>query len=372
MNSAFCALPFYRATIRSNGGIGPCCYIRNYANVKTSSIEEFWQSERLAALRENMLSGQKCTDCESCYADERNSGRSMRIESLRDHSITDQTDLRALIQGPNYLGREFPNHLEFHLGNLCNLKCLTCNPRDSSSFLIENNILKISNHRQEDYQMADETIEAVISTALEHRIKVLDLRGGESMLMPAVKRILNELPDDHGIECLRLQTNCTVLDDYWKRTFQRFEQVEIMMSIDAYGPANEYIRYPSKWEEIEQNVDYFLSLSNIKLYVNCTISNLNFLVLRPLIEWCRQKNIYFHYSLCTDPAYFQYNNLPAELFNQCLANLADCPEVAKLALESNNNKWNEFCQMIDLRDKHRRNSIFDILPELKPYWSEQK
>lgn len=368
MNTTFCVLPFYRTTIRANGGIAPCCMIHNYNNIEHSSIEEFWQSERLDQLRANMLEGKPCSDCKVCYEEERTIGKSMRTESLRDHSVTSDTDLVAFVNGPEYLARSFPNHLEFHLGNLCNLKCLTCNPQDSSSFLIENNILKISNHQQADYQISEDLVENVITAVLTHGVKVLDLRGGESMLMPSVRKLLSNLPNNHGIQTLRLQTNCTVLDDFWKETFQRFDNVEIMMSIDAYDQANSYIRYPSRWDEIEKNVDYFLSCPGMKLYINCTVSNLNFLLLKPLIDWCRQKNIYFHYSICSNPSYYQYTNLPRSLFEDGLKILAEYPEVAGLAAEHNDSEWSDFCMMINTRDKHRRNTIFDILPELKPYW----
>lgn len=368
MNKSFCVLPFYRTTIRANGNLAPCCIITNYANIKNLSLEEFWQSDQLENLRTNMLSGIECNECTECYNEERKFGKSMRTESWRDHSVNETTDLTKFVQSPKYLGRTFPNHLEYHLGNLCNLKCLTCNPRDSSAFLVENKILKISNHLQSDFNVEDHDVDQVIQSALEHRIEVLDLRGGESMLMPAVRKVLNNLPQNHGIDTLRIQTNCTVLDDFWKQIFTKFKTVEIMMSIDAYGAANEYIRYPSKWTDIEQNVDYFLSCNNVKLYVNCLISNLNFLVLPDIIEWCSKKNIYFHYSICSTPVYYTHNNLPEELFNKAKRQLDSYPNIIKLESLHNTQHWEDFCQMINKRDKHRGNSIFDILPELKPYW----
>lgn len=371
MNHTFCALPFYRTTIRNNGGIAPCCLTYNYSNLKDTTVEEFWQSDRLNQLRQNMLLGVESKDCELCYKEERSFGKSMRTESLRDHSITSESNIIDLVQGPKYLARSFPNHLEFHVGNLCNLKCLTCRPQDSSSFLIEDKILKISNYNQQDFQMSDSTIETIMLSVLENDLEVLDFRGGETMLMPSIKKILNDLPAKHNIKCLRLQTNCTVLDDSWKQILQQFESVEIMMSIDAFGDANHYIRYPSQWETIEKNVDYFLSLSQAKLYVNCTISNINFLVLPPLIDWCRKKGIYFHFSICSNPTYYHYTNLPGPLLAQGLDQLKSCQELAGLGGTHNDAEWNNFCHMIDLRDQHRGNSIFDIIPEFRQYWKKQ-
>ena len=348
--------------------MAPCCMITNLDNVKHTSPSDFWQGNKITEIRNAMLAGELVSSCSLCYREESTIGKSMRVESWRDHGIDDNTDIVELVQGPRYLARTFPNRLEFHLGNLCNLKCLTCNPRDSSSFLSENRLLKISNEKQSDYEIDKSTVDQVIHTALEQGLEILDLRGGETMLMPVLKQVLSELPPNHSIRTLRLQTNCTVLDDFWKQMLSTFESVEIMLSIDAHGTDNNYIRYPSHWEDIERTVDYFLSCNNMKLYVNCTVSNLNFLLLPKLIDWCRSKNLYFHYSVCTHPRHYSYTNMPPELFQQAQQQLVDYPEVRPFQTQANNQHWDEFCAMVDTRDKHRGNCIFDILPQYKPYW----
>jgi hypothetical protein len=33
--------------------------------------------------------------------------------------------------------------------------------------------------------------------------------------------------------------------------------------------------------------------------------------------------------------------------------------------------WSDFCQMIDRRDTHRKNRIFDFVPEFEQYWTKQ-
>lgn len=369
MNDAFCVLPFYRITIRSHSGMTPCCHIQNFDKASNgTTLEQFWDNERLHGLRTNMLQGKKSPECQECYQQETIRGASMRTESLRDHNITPNTDLEKFVQGRRYLGKKIPNHLEFHLGNLCNLKCLTCDPMSSSSFLSENKVLKISNEDNAMFQIDDTVIENIMAEAVAKDIEVLDLRGGESMLMPSIKKVLGKLPDTHRIKTLRLQTNCTILDDYWKDMFKKFPRVEIMLSIDATGNANNYIRYPADWETINNNVDYFKSCKNLKLYVNCTISNLNFLLLKDIVDWCREKKIYFHHSLCRDPEYYRCTNLPKQLFDRGLEQLSQYPELSNLKLIHNDSQWADFCKMISLRDSHRKNSIFDILPELKTYW----
>lgn len=297
----------------------------------------------------------------------------MRTGALLDYKFYNNRYYLTLLDRFNLRSSDFPKRLELHLGNLCNLKCLTCNPRDSSAFLAENQILKISNHNQKDYQLDIETVDKILTSATEHDVEVLDLRGGETMLMPNIKKMLLNWPEKKiNNLTIRIQTNCTVMDDDWKKIFKKFKQFEIMMSIDGYGKDNEYIRYPSKWADIERNVDIMTILPNAKTYVNCTISNLNFLLLPQLIDWCRQRNIFFHWSTVSTPAEFCYNNLPEDLFIQAQQQLVNYSEIQQLAAQTvDNTHWNNFCQIIDTRDNYRKNRIFDILPQLKPYWKTQ-
>lgn len=357
--------------IRTNGKIGPCCHISDTPITNTNNgVQGYWNSNELKNLRNQMLSGEELIPaCSKCYTDEQYAGDSMRTQALRDYKFFDDSCYATQLNDDGYLNLDYPNRLEIHLGNLCNLKCLTCRPEDSSSFLTENQVLKLSNHKQSDFQLTTDIIEFNINQALQHKLDILDLRGGESMLMPASKTILNNLSVDHNIKILRVQTNCTVLDDDWKNLFDKFSLVEIMLSIDAYGDDNWYIRYPAKWELIEKNVDYIIALPNVKVYINCTISNLNLLVLDKLINWANKKNIYFHYSILENPSYYHYTNLPAEIFNQAREKLAQYPQLSTiLQREPNNNLWGEFCKIINIRDQYRKNSIFDILPELKNFW----
>lgn len=372
MNQSFCVLPFHQTVIRNTGSLGPCCVVGGYAYITADTIQQYWNGDKIGQMRQKMLDGEACPECEPCYKEERLYGRSLRLDSHRDHHLVDSVDIKNLVHGDRYLGRNFPTRFEMHVGNLCNLKCLTCRPQDSSAFLTEDLALKISSHDQARYQIADKIVESTIHSALDHGIEVLDLRGGESMLVPAIRQTIDNLPSDHGIKTLRLQTNCTVLDDFWKRAFKKFERVEVMMSIDAHGPANEYIRYPSDWSVIERNVDYFRSCDNLDVYVNCTISNLNVLVLKPLIEWCDEREIYLHHSFCRNPALYHYTNLPAPLFELAIDRLTGWAELESLAgLTADDRLWSDFCRMIDLRESHRRNSIFDIIPEFQHYWSDK-
>jgi radical SAM protein with 4Fe4S-binding SPASM domain len=372
VNKTFCVFPFVQTVVRTNGSLGPCCHIQTSQNIQNIDIDKFWNSEQLQQMRRSMQSGKdKIPDCKQCYKDELTTGHSTRTDALKDYKFYSEKHYDQLLNHYNLKETVFPKRLELHLGNLCNLKCLTCNPRDSSSFLAENLALKISDHTQKNYQLSDKSIDRAMTLACDHNIDMLDLRGGESMLMPMVKERLLAWPIDKASHItLRIQTNCTVMNSEWQQIFEKFKKIEIMMSIDAWGSDNEYIRFPSNWDEIEKNIAVFTSLKNAKTYVNCTISNLNFLLLPKLIAWAKEKNIYIKWSCLTLPQHFHFTNLPQDLFSRAVLQLDTVEDLQWVKHQQSNDKlWSLFCNTINLRDNYRKTSIFNILPEFKSYWS---
>jgi len=371
INNTFCVFPFVQTVIRTTGSLGPCCQIQTDQNISNTTVEQFWNSGAMNHMRQTIVDGQEpIASCQPCYNDEISTGKSMRTSTLSDYKFFNSSHYHQLLDYYKLKNIKFPNRLEIHLGNLCNLKCLTCNPKDSSAFLAENRTLGISNHDQKDYQLSDDNIEQILNSAKFQDIKILDLRGGESMLMPLIKKILLSWPDAQANDItLRIQTNCTAIDEQWKSIFKKFGKLEIMMSIDAYGADNEYIRFPSVWKDIVQNVAVLKNLDNATSYVNCTLSNLNFLVLPKLINWCKEQNIYFHWSPLKIPDYFHFTNMPEDLFKIGQQQLMNYPEVKSVMSQTYNDRsWNNFCDMISLRDNYRKNSIFNVIPKFKSYW----
>jgi len=369
----FCVLPFIQVVVRSDGALSPCCAMTGDVNIRSVSIQQYWKSNKIEQLRYHMLNQDgKIPACDSCYKQEEITGKSQRIDSLNQpsHRFLNKKYHKKTLEYYHYDDLKFPKRLEMHLGNICNLKCLTCCPEDSSMFLSENRVLKISDHSQQDYQLDDDIIKNNLHTALNQGIEYLDLRGGESMLMPGIKKILGELDQDQCNITLRIQTNGTILDDEWKSILNKFQRVELMISIDAYDDANTYIRYPAIWQNIENNIEYFQSMGNLELYINCTVSNLNFLLLPELLDWSRMKKIYFHYTTLLGPEIYQFTNMPSELFESGKQNLKKYPEVSSLLnSQADTTHWQDFCQMIDKRDTHRKNRIFSVLPEFEQYWN---
>jgi radical SAM protein with 4Fe4S-binding SPASM domain len=367
-----CVLPFNQVVIRTDGKISPCCIITGVQSVTDTTISDYWKNSHTINIRNQIANGTTPlkNECRTCYKDDIDGSPSMRKDSFRD---TTEEKYNWLVNNKDTI--TYPEKLEFHVSNICNLKCLTCRPEDSSLFLTEDRILKISNHNQMDYQIDEQIIANTIQDALNNRIESIDLRGGETLMVPVIKKMLSELPEEVCKETnIRFQTNATLIDDEWINIFNKFKNTKVHLSIDGYGERNNYIRFPSKWEEIDRNVDNLLKnmKSNVLPYVVCTVSNLNLLFLDELITWTKSKNIHFYWARLHKPLYYYCGNMPIDLFNLAKEKLSKFDEVNEIMdTVHNDNKWEDFCKMISIRDAHRRNSIFDYIPEFKEYWLQK-
>ena len=374
LNKRFCIAPWTSVVLKTTGQLGPCCAYPTQNKIIDMSIKEYYNSDFNKELKQKMLNGEKIAGCQDCYRSDELYGSSLR------------TKTNDLAQGTmqDYENLDFPLDLELQISNICNIKCLTCRPEDSSSFLTENKILKISDHSNGDFQLGNERLDQLFEQIGENSINMLDLRGGESMLVPNIKQRLRALSDVNDIE-LRIQTNGTIWDDEWVGIFQKFREVNVMISIDAYGTDNHYVRFPAVWSDIENTVDKMREVTNLRLSGNCTVSNLNLPVLPRLLDWIIEKDIEFGFTGLLYPDYFEMTNLPLSIINDTKQKLNkyrnrfnhgytnDQFESIILRLESlsefNKETWKIFCRVISMRDQHRKNSVFDIQPELREYWT---
>lgn len=370
MKRSFCILPFVQTVVRTDGMISPCCIIPGWRDIRQNSIQDFWHDPVLKDIQEAMMRDEMLAVCDQCYQSEQQSGQSMRLDNLQQHEIDITMSTQQILDHHGYGDLPAPRYIEMHVNNVCNLKCLTCRPEDSSMFLAENLQLGISDHCQTDYTISEDIMVQRLRELQNHQLDYLDLRGGESMLVPQVKTFLRDLPAQHNIRMLRLQTNGTILlTDEWQDILHKFPKVGMMLSVDAYGDDNHYIRYPADWIKIEQNIEIMREMSHVYFCVSCTLSNLNLPVIDRLVTWCQANQVPFYWSELALPNYFHYSNLPPEIYQDAIANLEPFDDFDSLrAKPFDLALWKEFCHVISRRDQHRKNSIFDVMPQLRPHW----
>jgi sulfatase maturation enzyme AslB (radical SAM superfamily) len=121
-----------------------------------------------------------------------------------------------------------------------------------------------------------------------HNIKELYFAGGEPLLIPEHYKILEFMVETGNAKncVLRYNSNGLELPNKLFDLWNHFKEVKFNISIDAVGDKNDYIRYPSKWDTIVQNLHILDNTSNnVVVNIACAVQLMNILYVPELVEW---------------------------------------------------------------------------------------
>jgi hypothetical protein len=139
-----------------------------------------------------------------------------------------------------------------------------CNPESSSSLATEFKKLGLIEQAPtsawcDDPVLLEKFVNDLSQTPDLHYLHFL---GGETVITPGFKKILTALVD-HGIASqitIGFTTNLTVWSDSVVELLTQFQQVNLGMSIETLTPVNDYVRYPSQIELVQQTLDRWVQL----------------------------------------------------------------------------------------------------------------
>src|SRR5207249_951805 len=121
------------------------------------------------------------------------------------------------------------------------------------------------------------------------RLRGLYFTGGEPMIERQVENVLQHLVEKQSARniVLEFNSNCTVLRDSMLEKIQQFQEVRLGLSIDAFGPCYEYIRYPARWAVVRRNVERLVSISSerFKLFGGVVLQVYNALNITQILEY---------------------------------------------------------------------------------------
>ena len=238
-------------------------------------------------------------------------------------------------------------YLDLRLGNICNLKCRTCNPALSSLWYKEikqkksenkltfkkedfNSFEKFDPKKMNEWYKTDIMFDSIREISKD--LKRLYISGGEPFLIKEHQLFLKYFIKQNLSSniSIYLNTNLTHLDKNLLEQLYQFKKVFIGVSIDAYGVKNDWIRFPSRFSTIERNLKNLLlkSSENMEITINCTVSIFNILYLDELFKWSVQinretnkKTLKIHFDLLHQPKNQQLTLLPLELKNRAIDKL---------------------------------------------------
>jgi molybdenum cofactor biosynthesis enzyme MoaA len=372
MSNKYCALPFNHINVAPQGDYQICCKhpvpVEHRNNIKFTSPDEWQKNKYLNEIRRQFEQGQEPVGCNACWKQEQLDTKSLRQVQSQEYQLIGAKSFETKLL-----------NVEISLGNLCNLSCIMCNEVYSSSILAENSRLRISQHLQEDFLWNEAAFEH-FAKILASGPRVINLLGGEPLYNKKILDIIKQFPDKNlNKTMLHLTTNATRWNDEWQDQLKKFRLVRVMLSIDAVGELYEYIRYPAKFLQVEQNIKKITNCSNIKPVIHAVVQNLNITSIGKLIQWAQDHNIYLMLDLLTGPAHLQITNLPDHLKKQAIEHLektlkldiaphlqkslSEYHDILKNTLDQPFDKvlWEKFVSSISIRDELRKNSHRDFL-----------
>lgn len=282
-------------------------YPNQILNLNTNSINDIFNSDYFIDVRKQMLAGEKPEACLRCYREEEVTGKSKRTEELKKFVFPKQVTM-----SPSF------KFVELRLGNLCNLKCRTCNPFSSSQWIadykkLQNDLPFVTKFNDSvDYSWINS--DKFWNELLQYstNLELIYINGGEPTLVKKHWTYLKRLIENNLNDRVTLWYNINMtnvpdeLIDIWKN----FKNVIVHCSIDDIEDRNSYLREGTDWNTVLKNVDKLLKNNWIELNITQTVSWLNVFYVREFRDFFLSKGINSHINLVYDPSFLSPMIIP--------------------------------------------------------------
>jgi pyruvate-formate lyase-activating enzyme len=311
MSKVFCDKPFNHNYIHMNGKMRLCC--TTMQNIPSNdgytlfdagrhSIEEYWNSDRMKEIRRNMIAGRETRDCQKCYEQEAQGVQSLRntsgMEDYIAHTLPDGTYTRSA------------DTMQIQMGNICNLKCKMCSQAyshmiglellemgdDDPDFLlwvkeqgaVVNNWTNELGRKEQWFKNPD--IKIKMFEHISKNIKHLNVIGGEPTLIPEFYELFEYCNNQGtlGDKTATIVTNLTNTNPRMTEWLPKLKKWRIWASVDGVADRTEYIRYPSNWNTILKNLNFYkdqLQGTKNNITLSPAIQLLNIDQLDEIIQW---------------------------------------------------------------------------------------
>jgi hypothetical protein len=395
-SNTLCPLPWIHLATHPVGEVSVCCKsdmqnssghaknddVLHRMNLSNTPIEQIRNSDTFKKIRLQMLNSEIPSACSGCFHDEAKGLCSKRLLETEKYSL-DFDYLKKITQHDGSIQTPL-RFLELRLGNRCNLKCITCNPMSSSFWKSDAEELKskFSLDLPHDYLSCQNSMfdwpeqDNFWKQFEEHQetIDCIHVNGGEPTLNLKHQEFLKKLISSGRSKKISIlyNINLTNIPDELIVMWRHFKKTTIHASIDDIGERNDYIRFPSKWNKIEEN---FKKLINSELNVEIlqTISCFNFFYLEDFSVWLKSiaPGVRILYNEVTSPAHFSPMIIPPSERKRTLLglNLPDEENAQNVLRKYFNDEHlpqeqNRFKDIVKAMDKIRNTNYHTLFPKL--------
>ena len=272
----YCVLPFTSVRIEDTKNINsigfrPCCFYRDENLPSFTSIDDYLDSDFLKNLQKHLLTEDElppgCRLCQNVESKNQLSVRQLKNKFFQN-LVLKQTNIQELDIFPS---------------NTCNLTCIMCQPKFSSSIAAEQKKL---GWVTEIYNF-DETDLILDSLKKFPDLQYIHIAGGEFFYSKHCLKILEAIKLAR-IPNVSFITNGTICKDIHISILKEFKNLSLRFSIDGTGDYYEFIRYPAIWDEVKTNILQFKNqLPDAHIELVMVVQPLNIF---NLLEWTKFTN----------------------------------------------------------------------------------
>jgi molybdenum cofactor biosynthesis enzyme MoaA len=291
-----CKWPLNHISVSSTGLYRPCCAWEEQPNqitVRDNSIADYLGSDFYIEMVEQFRNDKYAAGCAECMDDEKSG-----IHGLRNVGQTrypDQDNFKL-------------HDMEIKFGNLCNAGCIMCSSYNSSLIQQEQSkhpeLMKFKSHNEipltQWYEDPDKFNEIVQTASSASKVR---FTGGEPTIQGLLTKFLTQLSKLNTDVDIQITSNGSSYSNKLHDVLKKFKKVNINVSIDGYGAANDFIRWPIAWDKLEQNVDVMRQHHNVNIEISLQSAGVD--SLPQLIEWCESKSLPWNVNSVYEPTYLQ-------------------------------------------------------------------
>ena len=369
-------MPWIHLHVSNEGYVKACCVTNiSFGNINDNKLNDIWNGESIKKIRQQFLNGNLDHRCAVCLNVEASGGKSIRQETFEKFPNFKNYDIS---------NKSLPIYYDIRFSNICNFRCRTCWHGASSKWFADAKIL--GNNRGEKAIIKNiNDLEDFLSKLGPGLLQAEEIyfAGGEPLVTEEHYMLLQWLIDNGQTKVrLRYNTNFSKLKfkqydvlSFW----QKFEQVELMASIDAIEAHGELIRKEMVWKDILKNHTLIKDLPNVLFKISPTVSILNIFHITELYQYAVENNLIepedFYFNMLDRPYHYNIKALPKDLKEKVQTNfetfeiwLSDNnipSEIVKgfrdclsfMNVEDKSNYWEKFKQESRLLDEIRGEEV---------------
>jgi hypothetical protein len=328
-----CVQKWNWSTIYLSNSASASCHRTTQYEFDLDSFDDFHNLPEKLRDRQMMLDGKwPGNGCEYCRKIEDAGGQSDRIfgnaklGNVPSEVFTDPTAISVV-----------PKTVEVYFDNTCDLKCVYCGPWYSSLWAAENKkngYFKTGTFELNDEYRASDNRRAYVEKFWvwwdRHydQVSHFQFLGGEPFYQKEFDEFVEFIGNHRNSDLwINITSNLNCDTDRLIAKIEQFKEfvkdgriktLQIVGSIDCWGPQQEHIRFPLDLARWKRNFEYLVEQDWIVLNINSAISTLSIKTMPDLLEklnvWRRKRVIYQNFMTIQDPMPMNPDYLGGDVF----------------------------------------------------------